>query len=125
MSADLAQRRGSMQSAVIIGLMFFLSMFAGCAAVMTGTSGSSAGRPVGSDSRSSSQASQDARISTIVRSRFGRDPDLAPARLQVVTNRGVVTLKGAVADFALRDRAVNLASDVEGVVRVRNELVIR
>lgn len=125
MIAAHRNRRVCMQKVVVMGLVLLLSGVTGCAAVMTGTSGASAGRPIGSDSRSTSQASQDARISTIVRSRLGRDPDLAPARLQVVTNRGVVTLKGTVTDFMLRDRAVNLAGDVDGVVRVRNELIVR
>ena len=106
-------------------LVFLVVSFAGCTSMLLGSGGASAGRPIGSDSRSASDAGDDARISATIRNRFAGDSELAAARLQVATMRGVVSLKGTVPAFEQRDRAVRLAQDVEGVVRVENQLVVR
>ena len=106
-------------------LVFLTVALAGCTSMLLGTGGASAGRPVGSDSRSASDAADDARISAIIRNRFAGDDELAAAKLQVVTVRRVVALKGTVSEFEQRDRAVRLARDVEGVIRVQNQLVVR
>lgn len=106
-------------------LLLTLISLAGCTSMLLGSGGASAGRPIGSDSRSRSEVSEDARISAVIRNRFAGDAELATARLQVVTVRRVVSLKGTVPAFTQRDRAVRLAQDVEGVVRVQNQLVVR
>ena len=71
-------------------LVFLTVALAGCTSMLLGTGGASAGRPVGSDSRSASDAADDARISAIIRNRFAGDDELAAAKLQVVTVRRVV-----------------------------------
>lgn len=108
-------------------VLLFLSIvsLSGCTSMLLGSGGASAGRPIGSDSRSQSEASADARISAVIRNRYAGDAELAAAGLQVVTVRGVVSLQGTVPAFAQRDRAVRLARDVDGVVRVQNQLVVR
>lgn len=114
-----------MRKALLLGLTITLPALFACTSMLVGTGGSSAGKPIGTDSRSTAEASQDARISTIIRNRFGADASLAAARLQVVTSRRIVTLKGTVPGFDDRDRAGRLAQDVEGVVRVQNQIAVR
>ena len=108
-----------------MGMLSGLAMTTGCTSLLTGANGQSAGRPIGADNRTQSEATDDARISAIVRNRLGADPELAGARLQVVTRQRVVTLQGTVAAYALRDRAVRLATDVAGVARVQNRVTVR
>jgi osmotically-inducible protein OsmY len=114
-----------MHKILLLALTLTLPVLSGCTSMLVGSGGPSAGKPIGTDSRSSAEASQDARISTIIRNRFAADSGLAAARLQVVTSRRVVTLKGTVPDFEDRDRAERLARDVEGVVRVQNQVAVR
>jgi hyperosmotically inducible protein len=66
----------------------------------------------------------DEQISTSIRSRFAADADLSAQGLRVDTRQGVVTLRGTVASFAQRDRAIRLAEDVRGVQRVDSQINI-
>jgi hyperosmotically inducible protein len=97
---------------------------AGCTSMLMGASGESAGSSIGQDNRDPAQISADDRISTTIRSKFAADADLGPLRLRVETRNGVVTLRGAVRSFTQRDRAVRIATDVSGVVRVDNQISI-
>ena len=95
----------------------------GCSAMMLGD-GSSAGRPIGSTSGSTRSTADDQRIVRIIRDRYAADPALAAAGLGVESAGGVVTLRGSVSEYPLRDRAVRLARDVEGVSRVSVQIGI-
>ena len=92
---------------------------------MTGASGPRAGAPIGTDSRDAGTAARDDQISRLVRERFAADADLRAADLRVDTRRGVVTLRGSLSAFDLRDRAVRLARDVSGVARVNSQITVR
>ena len=106
---------------VAVGVIaMFLS---GCTSMLLGN-GQSAGRPIGTESRSAATLATDQRITAIIRNRFEADEDLSGASLSIRTVDGVVTLRGSVYDFVLRDRAVRLARDVPGVERVSNQIVI-
>ena len=96
----------------------------GCTSMLLGN-GPSAGRPIGQDSRSSTALASDHQITAIVRNRFLADDELNATRLRVDTLRGVVTLRGSVDSYALRDRAARLAADVDGVVHVANQIGIQ
>ena len=97
----------------------------GCTSMLTGATGPSAGRPIGKDDRSAAVASRDSQITKAIRARYSADPDLRAASLIVETDRGIVTLRGTVADYAHRDRALRLAQDVSGVARVYNQIAVR
>ena len=66
----------------------------------------------------------DSTIATNVRARFYTDDTIRGRRIDVAAVNGVVTLKGAVADAPTRKRAVEIAQNVEGVVRVNDELTV-
>jgi hyperosmotically inducible protein len=70
--------------------------------------------------------SDDARITTEVKSRFAADPLVSASAIDVDTSRGVVSLTGAVAHEQERHRAIQLTQGVSGVkeIIVRN-LVVR
>jgi len=110
-----------MKSLVVLITML---MTGGCTSMLLGASGDSAGSAIGQDRRGTAQISADDRISTTIRSRFAADADLAPLRLRVETRNGVVTLRGAARSFTQRDRAVRIATDVSGAVRVDNQISI-
>ena len=100
-------------------------VLSGCTSMLTGSTGPSAGQPIGKDQRGAATASRDAQITKTIRARFAADDDLGAAALIVETDRGILTLKGTVSDFGHRDRAVRLAADVEGVGRVQNQIAVR
>lgn len=109
----------------LVTLVLALPALAACSSMLLGGSGASAGNPIGQDTRSSTQASADDRISATIRARYAADPELSSAGLRVETLRGTVTLRGVVSSFDLRDRAVRLAQDVAGVLRVDNQVSVR
>ena len=93
--------------------------------MLLGGTGSPAGRPIGTDSRSTATIDRDNEISARIRSRFRADAELRPAELSVETRQGRVILRGELATFELREHAVRLANDVAGVTSVWNQISIR
>ena len=109
-------------------ILIVLIAFAGasaCTSMLVGGGGTSAGRPIGQDNRSASSVARDNRITAAVRARFAADAELGNASLSIDTRQGVVTLRGTLPAFDQRDRAVRLAGDVEGVVRVQNQVRVQ
>lgn len=104
-------------------LIFTVVTLCGCTSMMLGN-GTSAGRPIGQESRDATALASDQQITSIVRNRFMADDELNAMQLGVGTLRGVVTLRGSVDSYALRDRAARLANDVDGVLRVNNQIDI-
>lgn len=108
-------------------MLMLVTMIAlsGCTSMLAGTTGGSAGSPIGQDNRSAATLASDDRITAIIRDRYAADAELRAANLLVQTRQGTVTLRGTLSDFADRDRAVRLANDVVGVVRVHNQISVR
>lgn len=67
----------------------------------------------------------DAGITTSVQARYYGDDQVRGRNVSVVTQAGVVTLRGQVESEAARQRAVALAREVQGVTDVRDELSVR
>lgn len=108
-----------------IVLLVVSSLLVGCTSMLAGGRGEAAGNSIGTDSRDAVTIARDDQITSTIRARFARDKDLGAAGLTVETRRGVVTLRGELADFEQRDRAVGLSTDVPGVVRVANQITVR
>jgi len=66
----------------------------------------------------------DAWITTKVKSQLAADPDVSAMNVSVETNEGVVTLTGRVRTEQGREEAVKIASETDGVVRVRDLLEV-
>lgn len=101
-------------------LMLALALPA-CTGVLLG-GGSNSGRPLGSDTRTSARVAADDGISRDVRNRLAADAVLRRYALSANTTSGRVILYGTVDRYELRDRAVALARDVEGVTSVDNRI---
>lgn len=67
----------------------------------------------------------DATITASVNAELAKDSSLSALRINVDTNHGNVSLRGSAPDAAARDRATQLASAVQGVTNVDNQLVVR
>src|SRR6266853_1738609 len=67
---------------------------------------------------------EDAALAIKVKSALGADPSLKMLAIDAGASGGVVTLYGTANNRALREKAAQVASKVEGVKSVRNELVI-
>ncbi len=71
------------------------------------------------------QAVEDSSLTVVVRAAIFSDPKLQSQHIVVVTEDGAVTLKGHVDSPALRDRAIEIASSVDGVTQVDDRLKVR
>jgi hyperosmotically inducible protein len=67
---------------------------------------------------------KDAAITTSVNAALAKDPQLSALRIDVDTVEGRVALRGTAPDAATRDRATELASRVDGVRSVENQLTV-
>lgn len=67
----------------------------------------------------------DAAITAKVKTALIAEPDLKGMAIDVDTEQNVVTLNGAVASEAVRERAERIAKEVEGVKDVRNQLLVK
>ena len=90
--------------------MLFVLLIAGCQS----TTGKTAGQTI-----------SDASISTAVQMKLTRDRLSNFSRIDVDTERGIVNLSGVVETEAQRVQAARLAQQVQGVVKVNNNLQIQ
>ncbi|HEY0946193.1 MAG TPA: BON domain-containing protein [Opitutaceae bacterium] len=78
--------------------------------------------------RSKAQAAggkiSDARIATVVKARYVLDRELSARAIEVDVADGVVTLSGRVGSPELIGRAIGLALESDGVVRVESNLTV-
>jgi len=71
------------------------------------------------------EAIEDSEVTTRVREAILADPLLQSQHIDVETEDAAVTLTGSVDSPALRERAVELAGSVNGVVQVQEKLEVR
>jgi osmotically-inducible protein OsmY len=67
----------------------------------------------------------DAALTAKIKSKMGLDDMVQASRIDVTTDKGVVTLSGTVGSAAERQRAVQLARETSGVKSVTDRLAIR
>jgi osmotically-inducible protein OsmY len=76
--------------------------------------------------RSTGQAVDGTLISTKVKASFAADSQVSALAISVDTENGVVTLSGVVESEAERQRAIQLAQEIDGVKRVdANKLLVK
>lgn len=71
------------------------------------------------------QAVEDSSLTVTVRAAIFADPTLQSQHIKVITEDAAVTLRGHVDSPALRDRAIQIASSVDGVAQVQDRLRVR
>lgn len=67
----------------------------------------------------------DATITSRVKAKFAQDQQVSAMRINVETMRGVVQLSGFASSAAEKERASDLARDVNGVKSVRNDIIVK
>lgn len=91
------------------------------AALATGVSGCA----VFSGQESAGAYVDDATITTRVKARYAKDPDVAATRISVETLNGVVQLSGFAASATEKTKAVSLAREVPGVKDVKDAIIVQ
>lgn len=71
------------------------------------------------------KAIDDASVTTKVKSALITAPDLKAGDIDVETTNGVVTLQGTAETAENRQKAAQVASNVEGVKAVKNQIVVK
>ena len=70
------------------------------------------------------QSLDDSEITASIKSKFLKEPGLESLKITVVTAKGAVTLSGSIDTLANKDKAVKIATSVNGVKSVTNKIVI-
>jgi osmotically-inducible protein OsmY len=94
-----------------------------CTSMLLGTASSGDGG-VSTDQRSSSQVAADNTISATIRHKFSADSAVSQYAIGIKTIDRNVTLSGTVGSFPARDRAVQIATETDGVNNVRNQIMV-
>jgi osmotically-inducible protein OsmY len=96
------------------------------AVLSLGTLSAVSGCSVTSGQETTGEYVDDATLTTKVKSALASDGDVTLAnKVKVETGQGVVQLSGFVPSAADKDRAEQIARNVEGVQSVKNDLVIQ
>lgn len=101
-----------------------LPILSGCLAAAA-AGGAAAGYYVGQDERSMGQITDDAVISSSVKTRLIGDGEVAARHINVDVRNQVVSLHGSVASQEEKDKAVEIARSTRGVTRVVSYLEVR
>jgi hyperosmotically inducible protein len=99
-----------------------LAMAAGVALSVGGPPAMASAQEPSAYSDSVAATNADAAITAKVKAAFIADSPALSQNISITTTHGVVTLSGAVANSASRDRAAELALSIEGVKHVDNDL---
>jgi hyperosmotically inducible protein len=100
-----------------------LVLLNGCAAAVVG--GAAAGTAyVVQDERTASEIANDIVVTSSVKTKLLKDPDVAGLDINVDTYRGEVTLYGSVPSDQVKQRAILLSTSVKGVKKIISRLVI-
>lgn len=109
----------------VLGAVMMSTVMAGCVPLVIGGA-AVGGYYVGKDDRSADTIAKDGAITASVKSRFIGDKYVDAFDINVDTHEGVVTLYGDVTNTIAREQAEKLASGVNGVQKVENQIrVIR
>lgn len=80
--------------------------------------------PIEPIDQSATVAIDDERLATYVQARYQADSSMRATDISVSANNGVVTLRGTVPDADARERAMQLAREVDGTRSVENQLQV-
>ncbi len=108
-------------SMILVITLFFT---AGCAPLWVGA-GAAGGYIIASDERSIGQRVDDSVITTKLKSKLLADPKVKGLKIDVDTVEGEVTLTGIVSSTEEAERAIEIARNVKGVIKVKNNLKVK
>ena len=108
-----------MRKKIVKLLLFSACLYlAGCAELHGGGVGA------GDERRSFQEITDDAKITSTIKTEYFKDELVHSIRINVDTHRGVVTLHGYADHQEEATRAINIALDTPGVTKVISNLVI-
>jgi len=111
---------------VAVVALLLAGLLNGCTALVVGGAATAAGGYyVATDERTVGAMYDDVGITASINTKFLKDDLVSAIAVNVDTDNGVVTLKGAVDDPSTARRAYDLAYSVEGVTLVVSNLTIR
>lgn len=103
---------------------FLYPVVLACTVLAAGCGTLGGGSSDGGSQRSTGAVVDDALITSKVKAALLKDPDISGFKINVDTAKGVVKLKGEVKTLALRRKAESIATGIEGVRKVDNQLII-
>jgi osmotically-inducible protein OsmY len=107
-------------------LLFVAVLIAGLPACSMVTAQETVQRePVGETNAADTGANIDSAISARVKEAISREPSLKDEEIGVETRKGTVRLTGAVSSILIMEKAIEVASGVEGVKDVKDEMQFR
>jgi hyperosmotically inducible periplasmic protein len=74
--------------------------------------------------RTPGELTDDSAIYTAVKAKLIADPDIQGLKINVDVYQGAVTLSGRIPSEVLRNRALKIAAEVRGVVKVHDSLAL-
>ncbi len=74
--------------------------------------------------RTPGEVTDDSAIYTAVKAKLIADPDIQGLSINVDVYQGAVTLSGRIPSEVLRNRALKIATEVKGVVKVHDSLAL-
>lgn len=74
---------------------------------------------------SSDEVLSDSAITAAIKGKYIADPNIKALNIHVKTTNGYVTLTGIVPSKAMRDLALSLARNTDGVTNVNSKLMVR
>ena len=107
---------------VVMAAILVLALPA-CTSLLLGNASSGDGA-VSTDTRSDSQVAADTKVSATIRRKLSADSVVSKYAIGIRTVNSNVTLSGTVGGFPARDRAVQIATDTDGVKSVRNQIMV-
>lgn len=107
----------------VLSAAILVLMMPACTSMLLASASSGEGG-VSTDNRSSSQVAADNTISATIRRKLSADSTVSQYAIGIRTIDSNVTLSGTVGSFPARDRAVQIATDTDGVTSVRNQVMV-
>ncbi len=100
-----------------------IPLLSACAPILL-AGGAATGYYIGKDQRSFQQIASDATITASINAKYIKDSAVSAININVDTRDGIVTLYGSVPTDVVEERAVKLASEVEGVKKIISKITV-
>ncbi len=105
-------------------LLFSIPLLNGCVLLVAGGAGAEAGYIAGQKDQSAGEVINDQWITTKIKTQLATDSEVSALRINVDTEKGVVTLSGTVKSKKEAKKARQIAHETKGVTKVVDKLKV-
>lgn len=109
---------------ILLILPALSTLLNGCAVLVAGGVGAEAGYIAGQEDQTPGEVIDDQWITTKIKTRLAATPGVSALRINVDTEKGVVSLTGTVSSKQEADKALQIARETKGVKGVVNKLKV-